>query len=616
MPSYKQLDTAQQTAVDHVNGPFLCIAGPGSGKTTVIVNRVRNLVRAGVIPESILTVTFSKASAMEMDNRYRQLEGAVAGPTFCTIHSFAFMVLRYVYGYTANNIMDESKKNRYIAEQIRNTETKVKRLIDKKKMTANVSADISAFKCLELSPDFKPSAFRNHEDFRKFYNEYESYKYKNTFIDYDDMLYFCRDVFRSRPDILKIYQDYFRYIMIDEFQDTSAVQAEIMYNVAKPLNNIFVCGDDDQSIYKFRGARPDIMLQFPNDYPNCGISKLVTNYRSDSSIIQGAGKLIRHNTVRFEKDISGNSKKSGEIRNIMISEEDNAHDILISLIKEESVKAPLHEIAILCRTNKEVSEIARILSNENIPFYCNIPVENFHDSFIYKALIDYLYIIQGDNSWKRIKSIINKPSRYISKNDISQANCLGDLCASSKWNVRRNAVELRKDIFELRRFCEHTNNISETARFIMQIMNLKEYISATCDYLFLDLEEHLDAAEKILKEMEGFKTVEEYERFVEKSNQMFTENIKKSMEDPVDKVVVSTLHKAKGLEYDSVLIPSCNYGNIPYCKDDELDDESMEEERRLFYVGITRARKRCQILCNTNKEISDYVREVFEEEDR
>ena len=607
----RKLDKAQRAAVDHINGPFLCIAGPGSGKTTVIVNRVKNLIEHGIQPDSILTVTFSKAAALEMNKRYHDLPGSVDGPTFCTIHSFAFAVLRYVYGFTMQNIMDETKQSRFIVEEIKNEEIKVKRLIDKKKMVQNVIRDLSFYRCTECSDTFEPGAFRKFEDFKAFYERYVSFKKENRLIDYDDMLYLCRDVFKNRKDILKLYHDHYRYIMIDEFQDTSAVQAEIMYGLAEPENNIFICGDDDQSIYKFRGARPDIMLDFPKQYPECGISKLVTNYRSDSDIIDGAKKLIQHNKIRFDKDITGKKAEPGIIQRVESFDSEDSYNKLLNMVRDEIKITPINEIAVLCRTNKEVSAVAKLFSDNNIPFYCTVSVENFHDSFIFKTMMKYLRVAYGDDSWETIKEIINKPFRYVSKADIEKAKSLGDLLSSSKWSTRKGATAISNIMFSSRRYAKKCTSIDQTMKFILKTVDLTTYISSTCDYLFLDESEQLDIIKQACDEMKKFKTLEDYERYVKTEDENFKKKLKEAAAGNAKAVAISTLHKAKGLEYECVFIPSCNYGNIPYCRSEELEDESAEEERRLFYVGITRAKSKCYIIHQTSEKESNYLTEIF-----
>ena len=615
MGKTKQLDAAQKVAVNHINGPFLCIAGPGSGKTTVIVNRVKHLVDSGINPQSILVVTFSKDAALEMESRYSKLPGAIYGPRFSTIHAFSFLVVRNFYGYTIDNLFTEAKQYGYVNDQIKSEKvTGLKKSLDMKKVIANVISELSSFRNVEYGETFKTKTFRKDKDFLAFFNSYTNYKKANNLIDYDDMLFLCRDIFRSHPEHLKLYQDYYQYLMIDEFQDTSAVQAEILYKLAEPLNNIFICGDDDQSIYRFRGARPDIMLNFEKQYPGCRVTKLVTNYRSDKAIITAASNLIWHNTVRFDKAIQGNSQDLGMISQIQVADND-VNDKMLELIKTNLSHTPLYEMAILARTNKEVSSFAKLLSDNNIPFYCTIPTTNIHDCFSFKLIMNYLNLIYlyDDFPWDLTKEIINKPFRGISNANIKACNNINDLYMHVGGFAVKNIREFQKDIKYLRSLVKAKKKLLDVVSTLLVTIPIAEHVRNTCEYCLLDESEQLDAIKQALKEMEKYDTFLQYSEFVNIQDRVFKTNIKKNKENKNRGITVSTLHRAKGLEYDIVYIPSCNDGNLPYYnKNNPLTDSIAEEERRLMYVGITRARKECFIFENVDGEPSPYLEEVKE----
>lgn len=619
----KKLDAAQKKAVEHIYGPFLCVAGPGSGKTTVIVNRVKHLVDSGINPNSILVVTFSRDAANEMNKRYQALKGAVPGPHFSTIHSFAYMVVRNAWGLNGNHIFTEDKQYRYVLDQIKNNKPQgLIKSMDTKILIQNIISELSAYRNTEYGDPFETQCFKEQEDFLQFFSRYTKYKNDNNLLDFDDMLFCCRDIFRDYPDHLKVYQDYYQFILVDEFQDTSAVQAEILYKLAEPRQNLFICGDDDQSIYRFRGARPDIMLAFPKQYPNYQESRLVTNYRSDRQIVEGAGNLISHNKVRFDKDICGKSSEEGYLEIIDLEQESMQKEKLIAMVREQVKETPLYEMAILARKNKEVSAIAKLFSDENIPFYCTVPITNIHDSFTFRTMSAYLelaYYQEGSSNkkeWDLIKELINKPYRMISKTALEGCDNATSLYYELKGQPLWNYKEFLQDIRTMRKCARTAKNVKEVMECILTLVDLDEYIKHTCEYLCLDYSEQNDIMRDALEEMKRFHSYLEYKDYIEIQDRVFQENMKRNKINQDRGVTISTLHRAKGLEYDVVFILSCNYGNIPSCSAKHpLTDAGEEEERRLLYVGVTRAKKKCYIFSLDEMEPSQYINEIIGEED-
>lgn len=298
----KQLSLEQQEAVRHKDGPAMILAGPGSGKTTVVVSRVRHLIEScQVHPSEILVITFTRAAAREMKERFLGLMGA--GRTevsFGTFHAVFFQILKYAYGYTANNILREEEKYQFLRDSVRKCNLE---LDDEAEFISDVTAEIGRVKNERANLQEYKATSCNTSIFLKIYHDYDNRLRRSNKIDFDDMLVYCYELLQERSDILRAWQRKFRYILVDEFQDINRLQYEITRLLAAPEQNLFIVGDDDQSIYRFRGAKPEIMLHFEADYPGAKRVVLGTNYRSTRQIVEGAEKVIANNQERFPKKL-------------------------------------------------------------------------------------------------------------------------------------------------------------------------------------------------------------------------------------------------------------------------------------------------------------------------
>ena len=293
---------SQSMAVRHKDGPLLVLAGPGSGKTTVVTRRVQYLVQdCGISPSSILVITFTKAAAGEMKERFLRLMGEDhTTVSFGTFHAVFFSILKLSYGFTAGNILREETRYQYLKETVERLRLEID---DENEFLSGISAEISLLKNERISPEHYFSKNCSEEIFRKIYDEFEERKRRARLIDFDDMLVYTWELLSQRPDILSAWQKKFQYILVDEFQDINQIQYDILKLLAKPEDNLFIVGDDDQSIYRFRGAKPEIMLNFQKDYPSAGQVILNDNFRSTKQIVESAGQVIRWNKARFAKEI-------------------------------------------------------------------------------------------------------------------------------------------------------------------------------------------------------------------------------------------------------------------------------------------------------------------------
>ncbi len=632
MPEFNK---EQQKAINFKDGAFLCIAGPGSGKTTVIINRAKSLVESGVNPYSILTVTFTKAAAEEMKSRYENLDRAIKGPMFLTIHSICFKIISQAYGYSARNIINSYQQYMFFKNTI--DELEIGDVLDIKRLIKAVILDISKVENGEENrEDYVPDSIRDSVVFWNIYDKYKDYKRRNCLIDYDDMLNIAAVVLNNEQ-WLAYWRKIFQYVMIDEFQDTNFLQAKILYALAAPLNNIFVVGDDDQSIYGFRGARPDIMLDFEQKFKGVKKAYLTVNYRSEKDVIDKASKLINNNQIRFDKEINGNKEDVGVVKVLQTEFQENMLELLEKeVLKMKNKGTPYNEMAVLCRTNALVSKIAKYFSDNEIPFYSPDALENIHENWIFKTLRSYINIGLGINEENEIISIVNKPSRFIKKELIVKFK--GDLNAFKNFTEeeynkkterkdRQRAMLLNRNVsdfyFEVKRLKRNSDLKAEKyINYIIHNTEFLRYIKEYCEWAKLDFEEYKEILNTIIEEAAPFKTTKEWLDYVDEQDLTF----KQKMEGNYDGVTISTMHKAKGLEWDEVFVMGCNHGQIPYIhKNNEGKDEcDIEEERRLMYVAITRARKHCYLMRNTQKKDyvdnkkskekpSEFLEEIFEE---
>ena len=417
----------QSEAITHGKGPALILAGPGSGKTLVITQRVKNLIeKQHIRPSNILVITFTKAAATQMKERFTILMGEGRYPvTFGTFHAVFFSVLKNAYHYTAQNIIREEKKYQILYDIIHRMELEYE---DEQEFMSGVLSEISLVKNegIDLAHYYAKNCAA--DIFRKIYQQYEAGKQRAGLIDFDDMLVYTYELFRERKDILALWQKQYPYILIDEFQDINKLQFEIVKMMALPHNNLFVVGDDDQSIYRFRGSKPELMLGFTKSYPDAEKILLDTNYRSDREIIKAAGNLIAHNSERFSKKIMAQSAQPGEVEFAIYKNQWAENEAVIADIKRQVQRSvPYQEIAILFRTNIQPRMLMRQLMNHNIPFIAKDKIPNLYEHWIARDIFTYIRIAQGSRERKDFLKIINRPKRYIGRESLEELSVAFDV---------------------------------------------------------------------------------------------------------------------------------------------------------------------------------------------
>lgn len=604
------LNETQKKAVRHITGPMVVLAGPGSGKTTVITNRVRYLTeKAGVDPGHILVITFTRAAAGEMKERYGKMTGSIGGRvTFGTFHSVFFLMLKLAYGYEAASIIKEEQKIQIVRGLLEHSGLEAE---DEGELTASLITEISMVKgeLMDLECYYPKNC--SVDVFKKLYLGYEEELRRRRQLDFDDMLVMCFQLLKEREDILGAWRDKYRYILIDEFQDINKVQYEIVKMLASPQNNLFIVGDDDQSIYRFRGARPEIMLGFEKDYPQAARLVLDVNYRSSRPIVESAGKVIGHNKTRFPKNISsarGNGRPP-EIREWRGAVEESLA-IATELRDYASMGIGYGEMAVLYRTNLGPRLLIEKLMEYNIPFNMGDAIPNLYDHWTVKNVLSYVKAAAGDLGRSNILSIINRPKRYVSRDALDGQNVSWEAVKSfyqdKSWMLDR-IEQLEYDLLMLRSMPP-----AGAVNYIRKAVDYDSYLKEYARDRGMKPEEFLQVLDQLQESAEGYKTYEAWFSHMDRYREELLKQAR-SRERQENGVSLMTMHSAKGLEFRVVYILDANEGITPHHK--AVLDQDVEEERRMFYVAMTRARERLHIYYvreryHKKQEISRFVKEA------
>lgn len=580
-------DESQSEAIRHVRGPFLCIAGPGSGKTTVITKRIEYLIKhAKIDPSKILVITFTRAAANEMKERFLNMtkkEGV--GVTFGTFHAVFFMVLKHAYHYQASDIVKEDEQMHLMRELMRSMRLDYD---DEAEFARNLLSEISFVKNgrFEMANYYPMSCAK--DVFSSVYARYCQYLRRHGKIDFDDMMSYTYELFDQRKDILSAWQDKYRYILIDEFQDVSQIQYDIVRMLAEPRRNLFIVGDDDQSIYRFRGARPEIMLHVPDDYPDIKVTCLSYNYRCPKDIVRMAGHIIANNKERFPKEILPVQTEGDSITSERFETQREANLKVIERIREGS--CPLSQIAVLFRTNTQARLLMEQMSEYNIPFTAKDRVPNIYDHWIAKDLYAYLRIAEGGVGRSDFLLIMNRPKRYLSRDSLGEGDVSFDawqaFYSEQPWMERR-IEKLREDLLAIRSMRPFA-----AVNYIRKAVGYDEFLAEYARCRNIESEGLFEVLDALQEGGRPYASFAEWLLHIEKYRKELEEACSKNR-DGADAVTLATFHGAKGLEFDEVHIIDVNEGVMPYKK--AVLPADLEEERRMFYVGITRARKKLHL---------------------
>ncbi|NLK43543.1 MAG: ATP-dependent helicase [Tissierellia bacterium] len=589
------LSSEQRKAIEHIHGPALVLAVPGAGKTTVLIHRTVNLIlNHKISPERILSITFSRASARDMKERFnRDFQNISSIPIhFSTIHSFCYNLIReYAYVNKIKYRLIEDEKNQL------NKYNLLKRMyleinqeyITEEKLESLLNA-IGYIKNLMLTLDeYMKSNRPEVENFDKIFYTYEKYKRDNNLIDFDDMLTLSYEILMNNDYILEKYRNRYDFLQVDEGQDTSKVQMEIIKLLAKPKNNLFIVADDDQSIYGFRGAYPSGLLNFNKIYPRGKVFFMEKNYRSSKNIVSVCNKFIKNNTLRYSKTIYTDNDYVEPINIVKVNSISDQYDYLVKELEGKD----LSKTCILYRNNLSSIGLIETLERHRIPFYMRDVKLRFFNHWLVQDIINFMKFAQDTSNMSIYENIYYKKKGYISKKQINYAKTL---------NYNLSVFDRIMDFPGLSNFYKSTLrqlklDFAKLSR--MAPLEAIQYIEYSLEY------------EKYLKEnsmkfgytYDTLKTMLFYLKFIGENSENlqdffnrlnYLQYLSTNSRNNRNGLTLSTIHSAKGLEFDRVYIVDLVDGDFPSISSVEGVEkgkfELFEEERRLFYVGMTRAK--------------------------
>ena len=609
------LNDKQKEAVLATEGPCLVIAGAGSGKTKVLTHKIAYLIsEKNVKPYNILAITFTNKAASEMKQRVEKIVGDVAQEMWMgTFHSICVRILRRFIdriGFdTSFLIFDTSDQKTVVKECL-----KALNIDDKTFSDRSVLSEISNAKNEMLTPkayQAKYSGEFRKEKIGQVYELYQKRLRENNAIDFDDIINYTIDILSENPDVLQYYTEKFKYVLVDEYQDTNKAQFTLVTILASRYGNITVVGDNDQGIYSFRGADISNILNFEKDFPGTKIIKLEQNYRCTGNILKAANVVIKHNENKYEKKL-WTENEEGSLPCLYQAEDeyDEANYVVkqIEHLKTEEYLKP-KDFVILYRMNAQSRAIEDILRRENIP-YKIVGGLKFYERKEIKDTIAYLRLIHNTSDNLSLKRIINEPKRGIGKTSLDKIQEISDRTGTSMYEIIKHAEEF--DLNRVKANAEEFINLIEDLRLKKQELSiselLKEVLNKSGYTRALELENTVEA-ETRMQNLEEFLTVaiEFEEESADNTLPEFLESITLSsdvdeMQDEDNTVTLMTLHSAKGLEFPVVFLVGMEEGIFPGYKSIG-EPKELEEERRLFYVGITRAKQFLHLTCAKHRTI-------------
>jgi DNA helicase-2/ATP-dependent DNA helicase PcrA len=610
-----EVNQSQLNAINHDKGPMLVLAGPGSGKTLVITRRTEQLInRYGINPQNILVITFTRAAAEEMKERFLRLTGDKGqGVNFGTFHAVFFTILKYAYHYSAANIIKEEQKNRIFREIIEHLDYEIE---DEKEFISGITSEISLVKGERMDLEHYYSINCSEEIFKKIYLDYDNRLRKENLIDFDDMLVLCYELLKERADILSLWQNKFKYILIDEFQDINKVQYDIIKLLALPENNLFIVGDDDQSIYRFRGAKPEIMLNFEKDYPQGKRVLLDINYRSTEKIVACSASLVKNNTKRFSKHIHARNQGGQDvvIKSFKELKEQNSM-VVAGILQYYKAGIPFSDMAILFRTNTQPRALIDKLMEYNVPFQMKDMIPNLYDHWIAVNIITYIRLAAGNRDRALFIQIANRPKRYLSRECFGEPQVdfarLREFYRDKDWMAERiNRLEYDLELMK-------TMSPYAAINYIRKGIGYEDYLTEYAAFRRIKAEELFDTLNELQDSAREYQTFEDWFRHISEYQEELKKQAQNQKQDR-NSVALVTMHSSKGLEYKAVFIVDANEGITPHRK--AMLEADLEEERRLFYVAVTRAKEYLHIYSvkeRYNKELacSRFVGELLLDRD-
>lgn len=641
------MNEAQRAAVLHGEGPLLLLAGPGSGKTFTITNRILYLIEQGAAPENILVITFMKEAALSMQDRFRKMSagqfssggGILSGNAvtpcypvnFGTFHSVFYHILKESHVLKSNDLLSNSEKKNLLLpilkDILKNRDASVS--VSREELGEEALQILSAVSFYKNTMNLPAAAARAPSEWRQDFGflcgAYERAVKQTGRLDFDDMLYDCKKLLESDSGLRSCWQNRFRHILIDEFQDINPVQYEAVKLLAARPYNLFAVGDDDQAIYGFRGSEPECLRRFVTEY-HARQLLLDINYRSRPEIVQASLAVIGENKDRFVKELKAASgseaqpgencrekpwgKQEGFSEQVMLKTFETAgeqYDYMILRLGE--LCRGTESCAVLFRTNSYMQGFAARLKAADIPYEMKEKVTSIYDHFIVKDITAYLQTAQGQGTREQLLRIMNRPSRYISREALGAGEAgipkmlryyrEAQLPRAQKEQVYRNLELFGRQL-------ENLKNLSPLPGilYILKAVGYERYLKELAGGKTEKWQVWQELLEWLKEDMAKYKELKtwlcfqrEYGETVKSGGKGKTEGKGGGTDCGKRPVQLLTVHGAKGLEYDHVWIPDCNEGVFPHGK--MPDTKSVEEERRIFYVAMTRAKKSLMLLCLT-----------------
>lgn len=632
----------QKAAIMHLRGPCLVLAGPGSGKTYTITNRILYLLEQGVLPESILVITFMKEAACSMQNRFRDMaaqsdtkrDRTVHTPyypvNFGTFHSIFYHILKESNALKSNKLLHNSEKKSLILPILKAYEKQNNSSGNQDPKEGQSSLQEDAVQILAAIGYYKntmqmsaactkvPSRWQSR--FEAVYREYELAVRKTGRLDFDDMLYECKCLLEQNEMVRSYWQNRFRYILIDEFQDINPVQYEAVKLLAAQPFNIFAVGDDDQAIYGFRGSEPECLKRFQTEFRARQLL-LDVNYRSRAEIVRASLEVIEENRDRFVKQLrAADSEIEQEVHTTKNRAEAGKPVAIRSFAEKEAQYAHmLQEIskllsqgescAVLFRTNSYMQGFAARLKAAEIAYEMKERAVSIYEHFIIADIMAYLQVAQGEGTREHMLRIMNKPSRFISREAVEEGKAdirkiqayyaRAEISQTQKENRNKELIRFEKQLQNVRGF-----TLRPAIQYILKAMGYEQYLRDCAGRDLEKWQEWQELLEWVKEDAGHFRDVKEWSSFQKEYAKTLEQNSMQSGQPPWKNregqgdgpkraVQLLTVHGAKGLEFDHVWIPDCNEKNFPH---GTMPDESaVEEERRIFYVAMTRAKKSLEL---------------------
>lgn len=616
MPDLSTLNEAQRRAVTWGEGPLLVLAGPGSGKTTVIVNRILYLLERGVPPESVLVITFTRDAALSMQQRFRQHSEKTQPVIFGTFHSVFYHILRETGDIRQRNLLTESQKKQIMTTLLKQYDAQAEVSCAARRETADFQGNhadeaeklLCAVSLYKNTGDFgraeKLAPSGRQGMFQRILRDYREAVKRAGTLDFDDMIYECERLLQEREEIRKRWQKRFSHILIDEFQDCNPMQYETLKLLSGEPHSIFAVGDDDQSIYGFRGACPDILRRFAEEF-HAGRVLLNINYRSQDRIVRDSLAVIEENRNRFPKELRAAREDAGSLRVLAFEKREQQYAYLCEQMKNwhERHGTDGKRCALLFRTNSYMQGMAVRLSSAGIPYVMKEKGKSIYEHFIVKDIMAYLLLASGEWRREHLLRVLNKPARYVSREAVGDGRSIGEMIVWYRTEAGfgtgsgagcRRAVEALE---EMERRMKYLSRLSPAlaVNYILKGMHYEACLQSAARKNPEKLTEWGELLEWLKEDAGRFSDVREWRRAQEEFTQKMQEKgISPRQEAEEGSIRLMSVHGSKGLEFDRVLVPDCNehvfpHGNLP-------DEETVEEERRIFYVAMTRAKESLELL--------------------